>query len=935
MFSTTNLAQDINISEVFDVKELQHLQDLFSEVHQVASLITLPNGVPLTNPSGFCRFCSLVRSTERGTYNCICSDSALSKLDPERITVKKCQSAGLWGARVSITVGMHHVGNWMIGQLRTDDNQEEDIRKYAKEIGLDEEVLFEAYQEVPVMDEKKFRKIADLLSVFVKQISDNAYKQIKIKESNKELIKITENLPEIVWKGEYDPQSRSLYKPFISTVADDLLELPSGTINNDFENFFSHVEPKLADKLKNDFFEEISRSDVINSGVYPISKANGEVAWFESRGKAHKDGDKYQVYGVTEDITEKRKVTNELAESKMLLEKITDNLPNLFVSIIEKDFTIGFSVGNEFKRINLDPNSFIGLSLEDLLREQQYEYVKKIFQKTFEGEECQFELKVNDHFLKVNTIPLKDVNRETERILSVAENISFYKEKEREIEEARKKEHIVKERLRLAMDVTLDGPWDWDLKTNKVHYSDRWKEILGYNPDELSDDIGVWAGLLNPKYSDAVTEVFQKHIAGGLRKFEVEFQMKHKDGHWVDILSRAKAIFDDQGKAVRLIGTHIDITEEKKAKLLVEENEKRFRELAEHLPSGIAVYKPVEVNDDFVFIDFNKAAERITNATKESIIGNTLLNAFPNMRGNPLHNALMEVNRTGQYKYIPPFYYKDDVREGWRENYIYKLPNDEIVAIFKDVTDLKVSELKMIEQNQRLVEAKELAEQNEYRFRALHNASFGGIVIHDKGVILDCNYGLSKMTGFSHNELIGMDGLLLIAEEYRESVMNNINSEYEKSYEAAGLRKNGEKYPMRLEARMIPYNGKLARVVEFRDVTDIKESERALIEAKEKAEESDRLKTAFLANMSHEIRTPMNGILGFIELLQMPDLTEEQREDFWHTINISGERLMSTINDIIELSKIEIGDIPLLVQEVDLEELFKYHIDFFTSRSQL
>jgi len=118
--------------------------------------------------------------------------------------------------------------------------------------------------------------------------------------------------------------------------------------------------------------------------------------------------------------------------------------------------------------------------------------------------------------------------------------------------------------------------------------------------------------------------------------------------------------------------------------------------------------------------------------------------------------------------------------------------------------------------------------ESEARFKALHNASFGGIAIHDKGIILDCNQGLSAITGYSVSELTGMDGLLLIAEKSRHFVMNNILSGYEKPYEAVGLRKNGEEYPMRLEARNIPYKGENVRVVEFRDITDQKQTEERL-----------------------------------------------------------------------------------------------------------
>jgi PAS domain S-box-containing protein len=121
--------------------------------------------------------------------------------------------------------------------------------------------------------------------------------------------------------------------------------------------------------------------------------------------------------------------------------------------------------------------------------------------------------------------------------------------------------------------------------------------------------------------------------------------------------------------------------------------------------------------------------------------------------------------------------------------------------------------------------ATESLQESEARFRVLNNASFSGIVIHDRGIILECNQGLAEMFGYTVTELAGMDGLLLIAEQTRDLVRNKISSGYEKPYEAIGLRKNGNEFALRLEARIIPYNGKMVRSVEFRDITDMKNAE--------------------------------------------------------------------------------------------------------------
>jgi len=108
-----------------------------------------------------------------------------------------------------------------------------------------------------------------------------------------------------------------------------------------------------------------------------------------------------------------------------------------------------------------------------------------------------------------------------------------------------------------------------------------------------------------------------------------------------------------------------------------------------------------------------------------------------------------------------------------------------------------------------------------------------------------------------------------------------------------------------------------------------KKQEEELREALEKAKESDRLKTAFLTNMSHEIRTPMNGILGFANLLREADFSESEKEEFLKSISVSGERLLNTVNDIVDISKIEAGQMSVSMSPVSIGKLLQEMHSFF------
>jgi len=172
--------EGLSFHDLFNLEDIQRVQDLFAQATGVASIITQPDGAPITRPSNFQRLCGeIIRETELGLRNCLASDAAMGRHHPEGPLVQPCLSGGLWNAGASITVGGKHLANWLIGQVRNQRQDDGAMRAYARAIGVDEDAFMAAYREVPVMAEEKFRQVADALFVLANQLSNVAYQNVQ------------------------------------------------------------------------------------------------------------------------------------------------------------------------------------------------------------------------------------------------------------------------------------------------------------------------------------------------------------------------------------------------------------------------------------------------------------------------------------------------------------------------------------------------------------------------------------------------------------------------------------------------------------------------------------------------------------------------------------------------------------------------------------
>ncbi|GAK54309.1 methyl-accepting chemotaxis sensory transducer [Candidatus Moduliflexus flocculans] len=175
---------NISFKDLFDIQEIQQLQDAFALATHVASIITEPDGTPITQPSNFCHLCiNIIRKTEKGLANCMKSDAELGRPNPDGPTIQPCLSGGLWDGGASIRVGDAHIANWLIGQVRDETQHPREMLKYADQIGANRAEFKKALDEVPQMSRQQFEHVGQALFLLAQMLSKQAYQNFLLQET--------------------------------------------------------------------------------------------------------------------------------------------------------------------------------------------------------------------------------------------------------------------------------------------------------------------------------------------------------------------------------------------------------------------------------------------------------------------------------------------------------------------------------------------------------------------------------------------------------------------------------------------------------------------------------------------------------------------------------------------------------------------------------
>ncbi|MCK5820597.1 MAG: PAS domain-containing sensor histidine kinase [Bacteroidales bacterium] len=393
-----------------------------------------------------------------------------------------------------------------------------------------------------------------------------------------------------------------------------------------------------------------------------------------------------------------------------------------------------------------------------------------------------------------------------------------------------------------------------------------------------------------------------------------------EDGNrWLEI--SVDPIFDANMKPIAAVHVVSDITERK-------HREYEIDAIFNTAANGMRL-----ISNDYTIKRVNNTFCEMVGLSSKDIIGKKCYDIFAGSSCNTKDCSLRKLKRREEKRFSIEIVMKrsDSIDVSTSLTATSFLDSDGnfvgIIEDFRDITELKLAEDALIK--------------SEQQYRLLAISTLDTIWTTDLEFNLTfVNDAIFSFLGYTKEEFLGMHPTRFTTPEGIRIIENaalQLGTAYKSGdiiqviIELQQIKKDGALIDVELRCNLLQdadgqITGFYGRSV---DITESKKAEQMLLDALEKATESDRLKSAFLANMSHEIRTPMNGIMGFAELLNEPGLSGDEVKSYVKIIEKSGERMLGTINDLIEMSKLEAGQVFVSAAEVNVNDLLKDIYTFF------
>lgn len=451
---------------------------------------------------------------------------------------------------------------------------------------------------------------------------------------------------------------------------------------------------------------------------------------------------------------------------------------------------------------------------------------------------------------RVSVTAIKGDNKKIKYFIAVAEDVSA----QREIKSRLASEERL---LKALMHSIPDSIYfkDRESKYLVVNYYKAKKH--GYvNPEELIGKTDF--DLFDEIHAVQAYNTEQEIIRTGIPIIGKEEVQTYKDGSTTWVSTTKMPLYNENNEIIGTFGITRDITGQKLAERAIIENETRFKELFNNMSSGCSIYEAVDGGQDFIFKDFNQSSENSLNIKKEDVIGRSIQKIFAGTSDFGLIDVFRRVWNTGIPEFYPMKEYKDSKISGWYENYVYKLPSGEIVAIYDDVTEKKRAEDALFQERE--------------RYQVLFENSADGILLMTE-LFEDCNNAALKIFGCEKEDIIGHHPAEFSPETQPDGSNSTLKANEKISLALAGQpqkfywqhkRKNGEFIDVEVALNSVVLEGKKLVQATLRDISERIYSEKlqsVIYKISEAAQTSEDINNLY--KKLHEIMSELLPVKNF------------------------------------------------------------------------
>ncbi|TVQ55897.1 MAG: PAS domain S-box protein, partial [Spirulina sp. DLM2.Bin59] len=731
----------------------------------------------------------------------------------------------------------------------------------------------------------------------VQDISDRKLMELALQESERKMREITDAIPGVVYRYHYREQEPD-YLSFISQGVEPIYEISVAEAYADVNRLFAMVLPEDLPHLQASILASAQTGEPWTS-EHRIRTPSGQVKWLQGRSQPSQQPDGSLVWhGIITDVTAIKEAELELEAIRQRLQSLTENIPGMLYTLAQ--------LGDEFRFLYASPGceTMFGVTPEQVLADSSI-LLARIHPEDLPG----YQEKITDSIAN-----LSHFNHEWRHLLPSGEvlwllgNSTPHRESDGSIHwhglvldvSDRKQMELALRQSETRNQMMLDAIPDLMVFMDaKGRYISRFSssytlDLVSHISDEELVTKTV-TDLLPPaiaqRHLNAIHAALETQT---VQQFEQEFTVGDRVQY-----EEVRVIPYRKDRALLIIR---DISDRKQAELALQESEAKTRAIIEALPDLL-----IRMRQDGFCLEVHCAPYFESIKPAAEMVGRNLREILPPTAAERQLATAQQALTTGEMQhYEYPLEFGD--KKLWREVRIVPLRQDEVLIVVRDLTERK--------------NAEEALRRSEATNRALLQA------IPD--ILIQINRQGERLNIFAHdvNALYKPDSVMIggnirdtlppkVAAQRLQLVAQALDTGEVQSYEYTLAIQGELRYQ---EARIVPVLDDQTLVI-VRDVTQQKQVELELKQAKEAAEAANVAKSSFLANMSHELRTPLNAILGFAQVMERDGNLDPQNFINLQTILRSGDHLLALINDILDLSKIEAGRLTVDIQPIDLPNL--------------